>query len=199
MNAIWSEARAKVSHRLAMHLQVDPLSAAQCHADGQLHLRRPAEERGDHRRRHPGSARRARDVLCIGRPGRCHDAPDGRPATPATCCRCIAAATRSAATPSRTSAPATSTRRRWPRKSRATAIIFASLDPAIDRDLRLPVRLRFVRAQAAAQGRIPDLPQHRAGRKRRQVDLQFLRAMPLIDRADGSRRDRPRIRRGANQ
>ena len=31
------------------------------------------------------------------------------------------------------------------------------------------------------------------------VDLQFLRAMPLIDRADGSRRDRPRVRRGANQ
>ena len=36
-----------------------------------------------------------------------------------------------------------------------------------DRELRLPVRLRVIRAQAPAQGSVPVLPQHRAGREQR--------------------------------
>ena len=49
--------------------------------------------------------------------------------------------------------------------------------------LRLPVRLRFVRAQAAAQvaNSRPAAASCRASTLA-SVDLQFLRAMPLIDR-----------------
>ena len=194
---MWSEARAKVSHRLAMHLQRRYLSAAQCHANGQLHLRRPAEERGDHRRRHAGSARRARHVLCIRRPGRCHNAANGRPVTPATSCRCIAAATRSAATPSRTSAPATSTRLAR-RRNRAQSRIFPSLDPAIEIEtFAYPFGYGSFARKQQLKSKFQTCRSIVPGVNAGSVDLQFLRAVPLIDRADESRPHRPRIRRGA--
>ena len=79
--------------------------------------------------------------------------PNGRPLTPATCCRCIAAATRSAATPSRTSAPATSTRHRWPRKSPRNREYFRSLDPADRRSRPSPIRSVTVRSRASSSSR----------------------------------------------
>ena len=99
--------------------------------------------------------------------------------------RCTAAATRSAATPSRISAPATSTRPRWPRKSRATAITSArSIRRYGSTAFAYPFGYGSFARKQQLKDRIPDLPQHRAGRQRRQRRP----AVPARHAADRSRR-----------
>ena len=124
MNAMWSEARVKVSHRLAMHLHVDtyfgcamPRRWSASPSTTCRKVRRPPAPTCWKRTARAGrfTYREAWSVS---------ERRNGRPVTPATSCRCIAAATRSAAIPSRTSAPATSTRHRSPKKSRAIANYF---------------------------------------------------------------------------
>ena len=130
------------------------LPAAQRNPDGQLHLRRHSEERRHDRRRNSRrrmargerfmspevwSARRRRLT--------------GRRSMPPTSSTCTAAVMKSAVTPSRTSGPAISMQRSLAaeiERNRRYLRVARSLDQ--DRELRLPVRLRVVRAQAAAQG-----------------------------------------------
>ena len=160
-----------------------PVSPAQCHADGQLHLRRPAEKCGDHWRRPAGSPRGARHVLRIGRPGQHRNAGMGDRQMPATYWSCTAVATRSAATPSRTSAPATSTRPRSPMRSPATAIISARSIPQ-SRSIPSPIRSAMAHSRASSSSRstFQTCRSIVPGVNFGSVDLQFLRAMPLIDR-----------------
>ena len=102
---------------------------------------------------------------------------------PTTCSRSIAAATRSAATPSRTSAPAISTRHRWPHEIARNRDYFRALDPSIETET---FAYPFGYGSFARKQQLKDqfqtcrsiVPGVNAG----SVDLQFLRAMPLIER-----------------
>ncbi len=97
--------------------------------------------------------------------------------------RCTAAATRSAVTPFRTCASATSTWPRWPARSRAIAITSAR---SIPRSRSRPSPIPFGYGSFARKRQLKDqfqtcrsiVPGVNSG----SVDLQFLRAMPLIDR-----------------
>ena len=165
MNAMWSEARVKVSHRLAMHLHVDlfrlrnatpmvsftfddlPKSAVttgagllEAHgARGTFYVSGGLVGVGTPQWETGDSS----DVLALHRSGHeigCHTFSHQR-----------------ACDLDETSLAEEIARNRN---------YFRALDPANrDRYLRLSVRLRLVRAQAAAQIHIPDLPQHRARRQ----------------------------------
>ena len=75
-----------------------------------------------------------------------------------------------------------------------------ALDPSIRVDsFAYPFGYGSYARKYQLRKRIPDLPQHRAGRQRRQR-RPAVPARHAADRSrDGSRRDRPRVRRGANQ
>src|ERR1700722_7595377 len=68
-----------------------------------------------------------------------------------------------------------------------------------DRELRLPLRLRVILAQAAAQGSVPVLPRYRAWREQRHRGPAIPPRDALDRPAHRSRRDRARARRNATQ
>ncbi len=184
MNAMWSEAKVKVSHRLAMHLRVDDAFA--CAMPTPMvsftfdDLPKSAVTTGAGLLEAHGA--RGTFYVSGGLVGVGHAGLGERRCQP-TWSRCIAAATRSAAIPSRTSAPATSTRRRSPTKSRATATTSAR---SIPRSRSRPSPIPFGYGSFARKYQLKEqfqtcrsiVPGVNAG----SVDLQFLRAMPLIDR-----------------
>ena len=95
--------------------------------------------------------------------------------------RCIAAATRSAVTPSRTSAPAISTRRRWRGDRAQPPTTSVSLDPSIEIEtFAYPFGYGSFARKQQLKDRVPDLPQHRAGRQQRHRGP----AIPARDAAD---------------
>ena len=180
---MWSEAKAKVSHRLAMHLRVESLPAAQQHADGQLHLRRSAEERGHDRRRDARSARRARDVLCLGRPGwRRRARLGGR--------RCRGHGRAASQGPRDRLPHLLASARLRPRRSRDGHGNHAqprlpSRARSFDHGSRiLPIRSDTDPTPARTSSRRRSRPAAASCRASTagSVDLQFLRAVPLIDR-----------------
>ena len=186
MNAMWSEAKAKVSHRLAMHLSVEPFrllndtpmvsftfddipkSAATTGAK----LLEAHDARGTFyvsgglvgTASPDWTAVDAQDIVDLHRHGHeigCHTFSHTR------ACDLDAASL----------AEEIARNRRYLR----------ALDPSIKvENFRLSLRLRVVRAQAPAQGRrsSPAAASCRASTATT-VDLQFLRAMPLIDRRIG--------------
>ena len=94
-------------------------------------------------------------------------------------------------------APPTSTRPRWPRRSRKTAVICMALDPSIKiENFAYPYGLGRCRASASSAETFRSSRGILPGVNSGTVDLQYLRAMPLIDRHIDPRRNRSRLRRG---
>ena len=186
MNAMWSEAKARVSHRLATHLRVEPfrlLNETPMVSFTFDDIPKSAATTGAQAARGP---RRPRDLLCFGRAGRHDVAANGPPSMARTSSTCTAMAMRSAATPFPTSGPAISMRRRWPRRSRAIAAICArSTHPSRSRTSPIPSVTDRSGASASSRPAFQSCRSIVPGINSGTVDLQFLRAMPLIDRRIG--------------
>ena len=178
MNAMWSEAKAKVSHRLATHLRVEPFRLRNETPMVSFTFDDIPKSAATTGAANSRRSWRARHLLCFGRPCRHHVAELGRRSMPRTSLPCTARATKSAATPFPTSGPAISTRRRWPARSRATAAISGrSIPRSRPRNFAYPfgygsfVRKRQLKTEFKSCRSI--VPGVNSGT----VDLQFLRAL----------------------